>query len=303
MKKFYQCDVAESGTESIWTSSVIYAEAIEEAEFRVMLELQADWGDGYMPDAFLDAFGGEPVDGEVKARDNDPEFPGVEAWETAGYWGDAFGRNVTAGMLEVEPLTALAKLGKITFDVPDDVVDAVMCDEARLHVVVDMRPIEHTDCNEATDADRIEAILEIDRTEGDNMGSETVNYMVRAAQAQTKSDLARIVKEALPLSDQDDDEDDPPKFAPGVRVYIHKVDKTKTVVSSERQYGHERRYVLKGDDNTLDEGWREDELELVESDEELLDKADQKHNATMLDGCETEDEINAELRAQTQGGA
>jgi hypothetical protein len=31
------------------------------------------------------------------------------------------------------------------------------------------------------------------------------------------------------------------------------------------------------------------------------EKADMKHNAQMLDGCETEDELNAELRAQTQG--
>lgn len=36
---------------------------------------------------------------------------------------------------------------------------------------------------------------------------------------------------------------------------------------------------------------------------ELLAKADQKYNAQMLDGCETEDEVNAELRAQTQGDA
>lgn len=31
-----------------------------------------------------------------------------------------------------------------------------------------------------------------------------------------------------------------------------------------------------------------------------FDAADQKYNAQMLDGCETDDEINAELRAQTQ---
>lgn len=31
-----------------------------------------------------------------------------------------------------------------------------------------------------------------------------------------------------------------------------------------------------------------------------FDKADQKHNAMMLDGCETEDELNAELRWQSQ---
>lgn len=35
-------------------------------------------------------------------------------------------------------------------------------------------------------------------------------------------------------------------------------------------------------------------------DEHDLDLADQKHNAQMLDGCETEDELNAELRWQSQ---
>ena len=37
------------------------------------------------------------------------------------------------------------------------------------------------------------------------------------------------------------------------------------------------------------------------SEEELLRLADQKFNAQMLDGCETDDERNAELRHQTQG--
>ena len=170
---------------------------------------------------------------------------------------------------------------------------------------------------------------------------------------------------------------DAPKFAPGTEVYIRKVDKTRTVVSSEHTYGHERRYTLRERDGTLDEGWREDELELIgevgdtgrqcacfncgwnggeaelgeikgfyervqpgdtavpagecpecgclaylkDEDDELLltepvgpapipppdftdeEKADMKHNAQMLDGCETEDEVNAELRAQTQGDA
>lgn len=50
-------------------------------------------------------------------------------------------------------------------------------------------------------------------------------------------------------------------------------------------------------------GCEEDDYPTVvnETDEELLDKAEQKHNAQMLDGCETEDELNAELRHQTQG--
>lgn len=46
----------------------------------------------------------------------------------------------------------------------------------------------------------------------------------------------------------------------------------------------------------------DDDLESIEEDEaELLDKADQKHNAQMLDGCETDEERNAELRHQTHG--
>lgn len=128
MKQFYQCDVAESSTDSIWTSSVIYAASPEEAEFQVMLELQTDWGDGYIPDGFIDDFGSEAH--EV----GDPQFPGVDAWKAAGYFDDI---PAVTGMLTVNPLTALAKLGKIAFDVPGDVVDAVMAGEARLHVVVD----------------------------------------------------------------------------------------------------------------------------------------------------------------------
>jgi hypothetical protein len=143
-KQFYQCDVAESDTDSIWTGSIYYVETLEEAEFLTMLELQQDWGDGYMPDNFLDVFGGEPVEGEVKSRVDDPQFPGAEAWNAAGYWDDAFKYSeVIAGMLMLPPLEALAKLDKITFDVPDDVVAAVMRDEARLHVVVDMSEPTH----------------------------------------------------------------------------------------------------------------------------------------------------------------
>jgi hypothetical protein len=52
-----------------------------------------------------------------------------------------------------------------------------------------------------------------------------------------------------------------PKFSGGQRVYISKVDKTKTVVSA-LDYGGEWAYILREDDGTLDEGWREDELAL-----------------------------------------
>jgi hypothetical protein len=130
MTKFYQCDVAESGTESIWTSSVIFADSIEEAEFHVMIELQQDWGDGYMPDNFIDAFGGEE-------SPKDPEFPGIDAWNEAGYWHFNT-REVTAGMLEVRPIEALAKLGKIdrgAFVDFDDMVSKVMASEYRFQLI------------------------------------------------------------------------------------------------------------------------------------------------------------------------
>lgn len=66
------------------------------------------------------------------------------------------------------------------------------------------------------------------------------------------------------ITERQRDRDNPPKFAPGDRVHIRKVGKTKTVVSVDRTYGHELRYVLKGAKGVLDEGWREDELQLVE---------------------------------------
>jgi hypothetical protein len=145
MKQFYQCDVAESSSDSIWTGPVVYTETPEEAEFLTMLELQQDWGDGYMPDSFLEAFGG--------SGDYEREFPGVEAWKVAEYWDDAFRYSaVTANMLTVDTVTALAKLGKIECDLPSDVIDAALTDQAQLHVVVNMRgsePVTVPGLNEA----------------------------------------------------------------------------------------------------------------------------------------------------------
>lgn len=139
MKQFYQCDVAEGDDAdgSIWTSSVFYCDSMEEAEFLTMLELQRDWGDGYMPDAFIDTFGPETslIELETGQPQPEPVFPGVEVWNAAGYFDDI---PANTGMLIVDPLIALAKLKKINFDIPGDVVDAVMAGQARLHVVVDM---------------------------------------------------------------------------------------------------------------------------------------------------------------------
>jgi hypothetical protein len=128
-KQFYQTDVAESDTDSIWTGSIYYTETPEEAEFLTMLELQQDWGDGYMPEAFLIAFGEERRDG----CDPDPEFPGADAWNEAGYWSDL---SVTTGMLVLPPVQALAQLGKIEFNVSDDDIAAVMDGRRRLTVAV-----------------------------------------------------------------------------------------------------------------------------------------------------------------------
>jgi hypothetical protein len=143
-------------------------------------------------------------------------------------------------------------------------------------------------------------MIELDPKEGCDDWPEGLSRLASARQQ--IEEIETLFKQHAPyITERQRDRDNPAKFKAGDRVYIRKVDKTKTVVSADRSYGHELRYVLKEADGTLDEGWREDELELVETDEELLDKAEQKHNATMLDGCETEDELNAELRAQTQG--
>lgn len=54
----------------------------------------------------------------------------------------------------------------------------------------------------------------------------------------------------------------PPKFAPGARVCIPKLDgRQKTVVSAYVYKGAEWAYLLIDDNGTEDDGWREDELE------------------------------------------
>lgn len=128
--QFYQCDVAEDETDSLWTSSVHYCDSIEEAEFLTMCELQADWGDEYMPDSFIELFGGA----------DEIEFPGAEAWGIGRYWR-AFKNehNLTLGMLTVRPIEALAKLGKINPDVPDHIVASAMANEIQLRVVASIK--------------------------------------------------------------------------------------------------------------------------------------------------------------------
>jgi hypothetical protein len=53
-----------------------------------------------------------------------------------------------------------------------------------------------------------------------------------------------------------------PKFTQGQKVYIQKIDTTKTVVSAY-DYGDEWAYVLQDDEGNPDKGWREDELALA----------------------------------------
>jgi hypothetical protein len=125
-KQFYQCDVAESESDSLWTGPVVYG-TLAEAEFATMLQLQQDWGDGYMPQGFIDDFG--------HAEDmNDPVFPGEDAWESAGYFDDI---DATVGMLPVPPLEALAQLGKISFDLDEDEIAQVLAGTAKARVELD----------------------------------------------------------------------------------------------------------------------------------------------------------------------
>lgn len=133
-KKFYQCDVAESSSGSIWTGPVVYG-SLGEAEFETMLVLQQDWGDSYMPEGFLDDFG--RTEDQLEAS-NDPVYPGDAAWKSAGYFDEISGEGeVTSGMLELPPIEALAQLGKIQFDLTEDVVQAAMDDKLRLHVIAE----------------------------------------------------------------------------------------------------------------------------------------------------------------------
>jgi hypothetical protein len=123
MKQFYQADVAESSSGSIWTGPLVYTASIEEAEFLTMLELQADWGDGYMPDEFIAMFGSA----EEATRPESIDFPGDDTWNTLGFWDAISGEGeVTSGMLTVPPIEALAQLGKIDCNLSEEDIDRIM---------------------------------------------------------------------------------------------------------------------------------------------------------------------------------
>jgi hypothetical protein len=128
LKQFYQCDVAESDTDSIWTGPVVYGTQ-GEAEFETMLVLQQDWGDSYMPEGFLKDFG-------RSEEMNDPAYPGDDAWNAAGYFDEiSWDSEVTTGMLQLDPVTALAKLDKIECHLTDEAIDAAVRGELKLQVI------------------------------------------------------------------------------------------------------------------------------------------------------------------------
>jgi hypothetical protein len=138
-KQFYQADVAESDSDSLWTGPVVYG-SLGEAEFLTMLTLQQDWGDSYMPPEFLDAFGRtQDEDGnDIASENDDPVYPGDDAWEAAGYWNDL---DVTTGMLTLPPIEALAQLGKIKLDLTEQAIENVMADKIELHLTVRQKAI------------------------------------------------------------------------------------------------------------------------------------------------------------------
>lgn len=117
-KQFFQADVAESSSGSIWTGPVIFAESYGEAEFETLLRLQQDWGDEYMTESFLRDFG--------RTKDEDPVYPGDDAWAAGDYWTDGCGGEFVMSMLTLGPVTALAKLGKIECRLTDAQIEQMV---------------------------------------------------------------------------------------------------------------------------------------------------------------------------------
>jgi hypothetical protein len=128
-KKFFQADVAESSSGSIWTGPVIFAESYAEAEFHTLLELQKDWGDQYMTDGFLETFGRLTDEDDESVERDDPVFPGKDAWNAGDYWTDECGGEVVMSMLTLSPLEALAQLGKIECRLNDTQIEQIMADK------------------------------------------------------------------------------------------------------------------------------------------------------------------------------
>jgi hypothetical protein len=136
-KKFYQCDVAESSTGSIWTGPVVFG-TLGEAEFVTMLELQSDWGDSYMPEGFLNDFGRTE---DQLERGDDPIYPGDDAWNAAGYFDEISGEGeVTTGMLTLPPIEALAQLGLIECRLNDAQIDAILKGTALASIIIKPAP-------------------------------------------------------------------------------------------------------------------------------------------------------------------
>lgn len=68
--------------------------------------------------------------------------------------------------------------------------------------------------------------------------------------------IVHVVEQYIPVSAT------PPKFSEGDLVHIKKVHKTKIVVRAY-DYSGEWKYLLRDENDTLNYGWLEDELELL----------------------------------------
>jgi hypothetical protein len=84
-----------------------------------MFELQQDWGDDYMPDEFIAMFGPADRTERVEAID----FPGDDAWDDLGFWDQL---DVNTFVLSLDPVTALAKMGKIECRLNETQIDQIM---------------------------------------------------------------------------------------------------------------------------------------------------------------------------------
>jgi hypothetical protein len=122
-KQFWQCDVTDR-EDNIWTGPVIYG-SHQEAEFATMLELRADWGADYLPDAFNDAF---PENGDEGV---DWTYPGDETWNTLGFWDEL---SVNTFMLALDPAVALAKLGKLECHLTEPLIEKIVNGEVRAEI-------------------------------------------------------------------------------------------------------------------------------------------------------------------------
>lgn len=105
-----------------------------------------------------------------------------------------------------------------------------------------------------------------DDIEEDRVLYEPGHYDIEGARATMRQDqkahprrsyfIVRVEEQYIPVDAT------PPKFSEGDLVYIKEVHKTKIVVRAY-DYSGEWKYLLRDENDTLNYGWREDELELL----------------------------------------